>query len=235
MKPQLIPSQVATALTGTGHGVQELPQLVGSVSPTQTLPQRWKPTLHRKPQPPAVHVAVALAGAVQAIAQEPHAVGSVCTSTQRIPQRVGRGSAQPEEHAKEPGAPPQRGVLPEHMRRHAPQSVAAERSVSQPLAGSVSQSSKPGSQVKVQVVPSQPGVACAGLGHGVHAVPQAVTARSDTQVPRHEWKPVLQVEPQSIPSQVAVALEGTGHGVQELPQLSGSRFSTQLPEQAWKP
>jgi hypothetical protein len=55
--PHVVPSQVAVAPAGAGHGAQEVPQLATSLSAAQVSPHRWVPmaqTIVTGPSPPSV-------------------------------------------------------------------------------------------------------------------------------------------------------------------------------------
>lgn len=46
MRPQEVPSQVAAPLAGTGHGVQDVPQVATSELLTQAPLHEWEPARH---------------------------------------------------------------------------------------------------------------------------------------------------------------------------------------------
>lgn len=76
----------------------------------------------------------------------------------------------------------------------------------------------------------------AGVGQGVHRLPQLVGAVSDTQASPQRWKPTLQTKSHACAGvQVAVPLAGAGQGVQRLPQDAGWVSSAQASPHRWKP
>ena len=173
---------------------------------------------------------------MHALPQAPQLPTSPAVFTHNVPQRVGVGELHRLEQLKLPGEPVQNGVLPEHTRPQVLQLLGDDRSASQPSSGSPLQFSKPGSHVKPQAKPSHVGVACAGDGHGVHAVgPHDVSLVSDTHVPLQRWKPVLHAKPHCVPLHVVIAFAWGGHGEHELPQVIGSTSDTQSPLHRWKP
>ena len=92
----------------------------------------------------------------------------------------------PYPHGKQPAVHllrPQPRPGPNHLAPvpQAPQERAAERSASQPLRASRSQSAKPGLQRNPQAPSAHTGAALAGVGHCVQAVPHWVALVSGAQ------------------------------------------------------
>jgi hypothetical protein len=91
-------------------------------------------------------------------------------------------------------------------------------------------------QRKPHLTPSQVGVALAGAGQRLQAVPQEFTLLlSLHSLLPHRWKPLRQANPQLLPSQLATALLGGLHGEQEVPHELTSLFETQTFPQLWVP
>ena len=68
MNPQAIPLQVAVALGGGAHAVQDVvPQFAVEESLTHDPLQRWNPAMQGNPQTIPLHVAVALGGGAHAV------------------------------------------------------------------------------------------------------------------------------------------------------------------------
>ena len=117
-----------------------------------------------------------------------------------------------------------------HARPHAPQCAAVdERSTSQPLAGSPSQSPKPGRHVKPHALIAQTGSALGTAGHAIPHAPQcaAVTRTSVSQPfeasPSQSPKPPAQSPTPHAPMRHAgVALGGTGQVRPHAPQFETS-------------
>jgi hypothetical protein len=132
--------------------------------------------LHTTPQAPARQVARPLAGTAQASPQRPQWFASLAVSTQAVPQR-----ASPVAQPLSQRPPRHTGAEPAQTVPQAPQERAAERSASQPLRASRSQSAKPGLQRNPQAPSSHTGAALAGVGHCVQAVPHWVALVSGAQ------------------------------------------------------
>jgi hypothetical protein len=128
-----------------GHARPQAPQWASAVvrftsQPVEALvSQSPKPVAQVTPQRPAVQVRVALEPVAQALPQAPQLSGSVCVEVHELPQRTW-SAAQPEMHDGDGPAPEQSGRSVGHARPHPPQLDADSRDVSQPLAGSPSQS-----------------------------------------------------------------------------------------------
>ncbi len=98
-----------------------------------------------KPQPPMVQLEEPFGGDMHAVVHDPQWSASVMRSTQVVPQRVGVAPPQPLAHANIVPLPEHTGVAAGQMRPHIPQFMPVERSVSQPLVASPSQSPQPSS------------------------------------------------------------------------------------------
>jgi hypothetical protein len=88
-------------------------------------------------------------------------------------------------------------------------------------------------QTKPQEVPLQVAVALNGVLHGVHEVPQLLTAVLLTQLSPQRWWPSAHESPQLLPSQVATAFGTVGHAVHDAPHVATSVLLTQAPPQRW--
>jgi hypothetical protein len=144
--------------------------------------------------------------------------------------------AQPLVHANP--APPaiteQSGVAPPHTVPHAPQLPGSERSVSQPLLESPSQSPKPATHDVPHCTPSHVALAFGRVGQGMHVVaPHDVTALFETHAPAQRWYPLLHSNPHVPASQVALAFVGAGQGSHEVPHESGASLAAQSVPHAW--
>ena len=71
LTPQLVPSQVALPLAGTGQAVHELPHVATLLLDTHRPPQLWNPALQAMPQLVPSQVALPLAGTGQAVHDAP--------------------------------------------------------------------------------------------------------------------------------------------------------------------
>jgi hypothetical protein len=87
-------------------------------------------------------------------------------------------------------------------------------------------------QLKLQVVPSQLGVALAGEGQRSQRSPQVSMLRLSRQLSPHWWKPVRQVYAQALFSQRTVAFSRGAQGMQLGPQKLTSLVGTQVPLQS---
>jgi hypothetical protein len=184
---------------GTGQGVQEAPQVAGSVESTQAPLQAWRPVAQAMPQAPPTQVAVPLATPGQTWHALPQAEASVSLT-------------QPEPHLWNPVAQTKPHAVPSQVAWVALAGTGhGVHDVPQACSSSGDRQS--------------PEQACVPVGQLPHDVP----ASGDTQAPWHRIFPVGQEAPQAIPSQVAVPPAGALHGVQAPPQVLGSLFDTQAP------
>ena len=133
------------ALGGVGQTVHAGPQAAGSVATVQPAPHLLNPALHVNAHWPALHALVLLATTGQAMLQPPQWFSLVAGSTHSAPQSSGALAGQPVVHANAAPLGAQTGAVAGQTALHAPQLVAFERSPSQPFAGFLSQSAKPGS------------------------------------------------------------------------------------------
>jgi hypothetical protein len=83
--PQLVPSQVAVPLAGTGQGVQLAPQVAVLLLAAQVFPHKWKPVLHSTPQLVPLQVAAPFVGTGQGVQLAPQ-VAVLLLDTQAAPQ-----------------------------------------------------------------------------------------------------------------------------------------------------
>jgi hypothetical protein len=232
--PHVVPSHVAATPPGVGQGEHDVPHVAGSVSLTHALPHRWKPAVQTIPHAPAVQVARPLAGTGHAWPHIAQLAGSFCVLVHR-PLHSEPVAEQPVLHTGVAPELSQNGAALVQTVVHAPQCADVRRSASQPLAGSRSQSAKPGLHVNAHAVPSHVAVALAGAAQGAHALPQVATELLVTHVPPQSWKPALHCDPQRTPSHVAVALAGAPQGAHAAPHVAGAVSLTQAPEQRWWP
>jgi len=80
------PSQVVTPFVGAEHGVQDAPQLAGSVSATHDPPHEWNPGLQPVPQAVPSHEATPPGGTGQGVHDVPQ-VAVELFATHELPQR----------------------------------------------------------------------------------------------------------------------------------------------------
>jgi hypothetical protein len=137
--PQRVPSQVGVPLGTGGQGVQLVPQVAGERSLAQVDPQAWVPAGQAALQRPISHTGEPPGGVGQRLPQAPQWFTSVAVMTQSLPQRV-RPAPQPASHIGAPMRITHAGEGPVQATPQAPQEVGSVRSVSQPLAGAMSQS-----------------------------------------------------------------------------------------------
>jgi hypothetical protein len=83
--PHAVPSHVAVAWAGCGHGVHALPQLATSALESHAAPQVWKPGLQTKPHTPPAQSALPLATAGHGVHMGPHA-DAESSGTHVLPQ-----------------------------------------------------------------------------------------------------------------------------------------------------
>jgi hypothetical protein len=141
--------QSGAAFGGVGQTVHAGPQAAGSVATVQPAPHLLKPALHVYVHWPAVQALLLFATVGQAMLQPPQWFSLVAGSTHSAPQRRGAVVGQPVVHANEAPLGAQTGAVAGQTALHAPQLVAFERSASQPFAGFLSQSAKPGSHAAI--------------------------------------------------------------------------------------
>ena len=98
-KSQLVPSHVAVAFVGAGHGAHEVPQLAGSMLLAQRPAHAWEPELQWKPHTPEEQVAVPESTIGQTFEQEPQRFGSLEVSTHMRSHLAGVMPEQPLAHA----------------------------------------------------------------------------------------------------------------------------------------
>jgi hypothetical protein len=132
------------------------------------------------------------------------------------PLQVAKGHASVV-HANPPSAAAQRGVAAPQRFPQAPQLSALDRSASQPLAGLMSQSAKPGLQVTPQRPATQTAAPRAGAGQALPQAPQFITSPwTSTQDSPQRCSPgAAQVAPHAPPEHTIPA----GHARPHAPQL----------------
>jgi hypothetical protein len=120
---------------------------------------------------------------------------------------------------------------------HIPQlRLSVMRFDSQPSAAFMLQLPKLGlhADVQVPVAAVHAAVEFAGIGHTVHAAPQAVASVSAEHLVPQRWLPAGQVVPHAPAAEhVAAPPVGTGQTVHAAPQAVGSVGPTHLPAHAW--
>jgi hypothetical protein len=174
------------AQTPDGHDVPQAPQWEALVwvftsQPLAGLPsQSAKPALQATSQVDDAQVAVALAPPGHARPHTPQCETLARTSTSQplaaVPSQSPKPAAQRRAHAPAEHTPVALGP-PAQARPQAPQLPASvPRNTSHPLAGLVSQSAKPASQVNPQRPAAQVRAALATAGQALPHAPQSVTS-----------------------------------------------------------
>jgi hypothetical protein len=182
VSPHVPAAHAGEALAPVGQRVPQAPQLLVSVGSGASQPVAGIPSqsavrigsVHRRRQRPASQRASLPGPEAQRLPQAPQWLTSDCVSTQAPPQVVKGHSSVVQ--AKAPSTAAQRGVGAAQRRPHIPQLSALDRSVSQPLAGFMSQSAKPRSQVAPQRPAAQVATPRAGAGQTVPQAPQFITS-----------------------------------------------------------
>lgn len=86
VNPHVSPSQVVKPFAGAAHGVQDAPQLFGSVSETHDPPHEWNPGLHPVPQAVPSHEATPPGGTGHGVHDVPQFAVELF-ATHELPQR----------------------------------------------------------------------------------------------------------------------------------------------------
>jgi hypothetical protein len=145
--PQASFTHVATPPGGTGHAMHAGPQAAGSVFATHAPAQAWNCDLQVNVQTPRAQSTEAFITGGHFRLQPPQLFALVRGSTHSPPHRRGAAGAQPFVHWNDPPTGVQSGAVTPQIALQAPQLVAFDRSISQPSAGFMLQSAKPGSQL----------------------------------------------------------------------------------------
>ena len=126
-----------------------------------------------------------------------------------------------ESHPLEQTPPLQKGVGAAQVVVQEPQVAPLERSDSQPLAGSPSQSAKPWMQAKPHEAPSQVGVAFGRVEQGVHELPQLDGLWSSTHASSHACEPGAQGSAPVLVVSLELEVEVERHDSRRAPLRSG--------------
>jgi len=160
---------VATPPGGAEQGLHDEPHVSGSAFDEHLLPQAWKPASQTNWQSLETHCACPFATIGHARWHDPQWLTLLVRSAHCLPHRVGASPGHPLTHWNAPLDGVQSGAAVPHAALHVPQWPGCDRSVSQPLPSSWSQSEKPATHDATAHAPPAHVAAPWAIEHAVHA------------------------------------------------------------------